>query len=292
MVTGALSTLPARQTFLPSLRQMVWQERSAPEVITSVGRLVLVAVSGVCLAPVVWAVILALVASPNPVSQTEPRAAVPPQDFSIFDRFDPFADRKAGPTTTNINMRLFAVRMNGPKGPSAIMAVEGAPQRPFFVGDEIAPGVSLKSVSRGRVEIQTDKGLQTVDMAAPGTIGAGTRQGQAAPVNVVQTQPEQARAAGGGVNAIKLLAEIQLVARRSQDQINGYIVLAQKEAPELAKTGLQNGDVIVKINGVPVANGGRIEGLTDTLAGGGSVQVTYERSGAEYTSVLQAGRNE
>lgn len=320
MVTGALSTLPAQQSFVPALRHVVWKERSATEVMTAASHWALVALSGLCLAPSVWMVVLGVMISPEPLPTRPPVAGIALPDFAVFDRFDPFSHRGSTQVASDVNVRVFAVRMNGPKGPSAILSVEGAPQRPFFVGDVIMPGVSLKSVDRGHVEIQTGHGQQIVEMsqsgkgaaiAAPGYVstglaGAGAPSGQAtnalgaangrnpaspegAALNTARS-PVGAPNAAGNLDPVKLLAEIQLVARRSQDQINGYIVLAQSEAPELAKTGLQNGDVIVEINGVPIAGGGRIEGLADALVGGNPVQVTYERAGAEHNSVLQARR--
>ena len=81
--------------------------------------------------------------------------------------FDPFtrapAANSGGQVVTSLALKLFGVRVNEASGlGSAIIATPDGVQGSFAVGDEILPGVTLKSVEFDHVTIDRGGAEETV----------------------------------------------------------------------------------------------------------------------------------
>lgn len=111
----------------------------------------------------------------------------------VLGSFDPFfrLSGAAGPVTvTSLNLKLFGIRQDQASGRgSAIIAASDGQQRSVAVGEEIEPGVILKSVDFDSVTISrggADEQLFMDQSQTPGTVtptGPGT---PAAPPPVIQ----------------------------------------------------------------------------------------------------------
>jgi general secretion pathway protein C len=95
---------------------------------------------------------------------------------AVLSTFDPFFRLSAasGPVTvTSLNLKLFGIRQDQASGQgSAIIATSDGQQRSFAVGEEIEPGVTLKSVDFDSVTISrggADEQLFMDQSQAPGT---------------------------------------------------------------------------------------------------------------------------
>jgi len=64
----------------------------------------------------------------------------------------------------------------------------------------------------------------------------------------------------------------------------GVYVMTVREGGAAAAAGVKKGDVITKINGVPVASGADLIGQIATYRPGDKISITYQRTGKEYTS--------
>jgi general secretion pathway protein C len=96
---------------------------------------------------------------------------------AVLGTFDPFfrLSGAAGPVTvTSLNLKLFGIRQDQASGQgSAIIATSAGQQRSFAVGEEIEPGVTLKSVDFDSVTISrggADEQLFMDQSQAPGTV--------------------------------------------------------------------------------------------------------------------------
>ena len=65
---------------------------------------------------------------------------------------------------------------------------------------------------------------------------------------------------------------------------NGVYVMTVREGGAAAAAGIKKGDVITKVNGVPVVSGADLIGQIATFRPGDKISITYDRAGKEYTS--------
>ncbi len=201
---------------------------------------------------------------------------------------------------TKLNLVLAAVfEASDPAASVAVIGTQGRPAEAYRVGDEIPGGARLAEVhtdlvviSRGGVREALrfdDLPLQaaTADTgrapAAPGSPGsalqpAGARQDapryqrQTETVRTVvdayrerlQENPEQTLSAIG----------LEPV---SPSETRGYRVASLSNAPQLAHTGLQTGDVIVSVNGRPVGNVRQDRMEIDSVIAEGAARLEVQR---------------
>jgi serine protease Do len=66
----------------------------------------------------------------------------------------------------------------------------------------------------------------------------------------------------------------------------GVYVMTVREGGAAAAAGIKKGDVITKINGVPVASGADLVGQIATFRPGDKISITYQRAGKESTSSI------
>ncbi|HEX8624591.1 MAG TPA: type II secretion system protein N [Allosphingosinicella sp.] len=117
--------------------------------------------------------------------------------------FDPFfrLSGAAGPVTvTSLNLKLFGIRQDQASGQgSAIIAASDGQQRSVAVGEEIEPGVTLKSVDFDSVTISrggADEQLFMDQSQAAGTVTPAATAAPAAPTAPV-VQPSSSVEPGG-----------------------------------------------------------------------------------------------
>jgi general secretion pathway protein C len=121
----------------------------------------------------------------------------------VLGSFDPFfrLSGAAGPVTvTSLNLKLFGIRQDQASGQgSAIIATSDGQQRSVAVGEEIEPGVTLKSVDFDSVTISrggADEQLFMDQSQAPGTATPTAPAAPAAPTPTV-VQPSSSVEPGG-----------------------------------------------------------------------------------------------
>lgn len=66
----------------------------------------------------------------------------------------------------------------------------------------------------------------------------------------------------------------------------GVYVMTVREGGSAAAAGIKKGDVITKINGVPVASGADLVGQIATFRPGDKITITYQRGGKESTATI------
>ncbi|MET1112180.1 MAG: type II secretion system protein N [Allosphingosinicella sp.] len=120
------------------------------------------------------------------------------ESSAVLAAFDPFfrLSGAAGPVTvTSLNLKLFGIRQDQASGRgSAIIAGSDGQQRSIAVGEEIEPGVTLKSVDFDSVTISrggADEQLFMDQSQAPATVTAPAGPAQTAPTAPV-VQPTTA----------------------------------------------------------------------------------------------------
>lgn len=234
-----------------------------------------------------------------PVAHGAPETAAP--DYSIFQRFDAFfRTGSAGGEAAaqdNQQMRLFGVRADGAGGGSAIIGLADGRQLSVGAGEEVEPGLILKSVEADHVVLARGDSLSRL-MFTELPMGAATPPPPPAEQQVVTPEgptssgptPQGEGGPGPVVDPARLMAQAGLRPRMQSLGVNGFIVSGAGDGTALAAAGLKSGDVILSVNGQALDSPNRIAGLRGQLSSSTSAEIRFERNGVEHTTTIRTGR--
>lgn len=238
----------------------------------SLGELVLMAALAVQAARLVWTVVTPV----SPLGDWRPTAGtVPGNPIDILTGFDPFfrldaVANPAGPGT--LSLTLFGIRVEeGGRPGSAILAGPDNIQKSIAVGEEVQPGVVLKSVAFDHVTLE--RGGVPEDLFMPST---------AAPPASPEAMPAGAAtgvsaSVGSGIPIGQLKAEIGFIPRIDNGRVSGLVIRPQGTGAAFTQAGFREGDVLTSIAGRPVSGSGDIERVASDFANGGNIPVVVER---------------
>ncbi len=239
----------------------------APGPLLATLEFILLAALGLALARLVWAIVTPV----DPVGNWQPQRSLAPPDTSIIGSFDPFFRQPSDAATevSSLGLTLLGTRVDTVSGRgSAIIGGSDGVQSSYAVGDEISPGVRLVEVSFDAVTI--DSGGRRESLFLDQSSGS-------APVT-----PQSA----GVVTQARLAADILVTPRLQGTAITGYVLTPKGSGTAFSAAGLQSGDVLVSVDGAPVASISDPGALTRRLDAGG-VGITVERAGSRVN--LQIG---
>lgn len=241
--------------------------------------LILIALA-VQFASLVWAVVSPL----GPVGDWRPASVTQvPAYLSGDTQFDPFFRlQSAAPSqaaVTSLSLKLFGVRIDSAMGRgSAIIATPDGIQSSFAVGDEVVPGVKLKSVAFDSVTI--DRSGVEEQLFLDQSVAAPIAQpGTPAPISATGV-------VGPAANVSGLQSLIEAAPRMSGNSITGLTLTPKGDGAGFNRAGLQSGDVLTAVNGKPISSISDISQIAP--AGDGNVLLTVERAGRSMTVSAKA----
>lgn len=205
----------------------------------------------------------ALVTPAGPLGSPPPASLARP-DAGALAAFDPF-DRGAGPaaTVSGLDLTLLGTRADVVSGRgSAIIALPDGSQASYAAGDEVMPGITLKTIGFDNVTLSRGGRDEQLFIDMTGTVPAA---------------PADAPAAGNGP-APRLAADLALVPRLAGTRITGFILNPKGSGAAFAAAGLQAGDVLLAVDGRGVTELGDPAVLARKLDAGG-VAISVERGG-------------
>lgn len=199
---------------------------------------------------------------------------------AMLQGFDPFFRLSGGDgktaVVTSLQLTLFGTRTNEATGAgSAIIAGPDGVQTSYAVGEEISPGIKLKSVAfdhviidRGGAEenLFIDQSDAVVPVSPPPVTGPS-----------MLSNPPPPLAGGKGVTPAQLRTDIGFIPRVDGGRVSGLTVRPLGSGALFRQAGLNEGDVITAIGGRPVTGQGDFEQLGASVGKGGSVPVTVQR---------------
>jgi general secretion pathway protein C len=263
-----------RLSFSPNARALL---RRLPVVnVYSLFELLFLGILAIQCARLIWAVV-------TPVSPLGDwrvqQPGVPGSPTAVLRGFDPFFRTTATATTgqpvvTSLQLKLFGTRTNDASGiGSAIIAGPDGLQKSIGVGEEIAPGATLKAVAFDHVTI--DRGGVSEQLYIDQSGGAVA---SAPPVDAPAPPPGGPPAPGAaGVTAAQLKSDIAFIPRIDGGRVTGLVVRPQGAAAAFRAMGLTEGDVITAAGGRPIAGAADIERVIAGLTPGGNLSITVER---------------
>lgn len=220
-------------------------------------------------------------------------APAPPRpDLSVLSRFDAFFRTGEASSLAEVTaagseqFRLFGVRAGGPGGGSAIIGLPDGRQVSVGVGEEIEPGLILSEVGPDYAVVSRNGSPSRVTF---GEVPVGAAPPPPPPATDQVVTP-QAAPAVTTVDPQALMAEASLRPRMRGLAVTGFTVSAAGQTPSLAAAGLQPGDVITAVDGVPLDGLGRINELRTRLSRAPQAEIRYERDGQTRTTTIRTGR--
>lgn len=205
---------------------------------------------------------------------------------AILGTFDPFfrLSGAAGPVTvTSLNLKLFGIRQDQASGRgSAIIAASDGQQRSVGVGEEIEPGVTLKSVDFDSVTISrggADEQLFMDQSQAPATVTPTAPSAPSAPAPPVVNPSSSVEPGGPPVPPSRPQpTEVSAVPRMNGTQLTGVTVQPRGNGEGFRALGLAPGDVVIAVNGRRIRSAEQAQGMTAELASA-RVSLQVERDG-------------
>ena len=247
---------------------------------------------------VVAAVLLARLAlslfAPLPVPETPATPAPPRAEAAVAPEMNPFAPLEteavalaAAPVAaeTTLDLTLHGTWIDGGEG-TAIIRTPDQMQKIYRVGDPICCGATLTGVYPGQVIISR-VGVQE-SLRLPGMEGAPDPGPAPAPAPVDAPPPSAEGVDGaysGGAVPLNQIVRFQPVER--PDGVR-FALLPAGDPAAFAALGLQEGDILLSINGAPAPSA--FEGLAAAvvgLAGFDRITVGVERNGTPQNINIQ-----
>lgn len=225
-----------------------------------------------------------------------------PADPAVFQRFDAFF-RTGGQSSLaeataagSSQLRLYGVRAGGAGGGSAIIGLADGRQVSVGVGEEVEPGLVLRSVAPDHVTLARGTSLSRlifsdvpVGVAPPPPPPPGPQTVTPTPDPAPATVAPAA-ASGPAVDPARLMAQAGLRPRMRGLRMDGFTVSGAGDGAVLRAAGLRPGDVILAVNGQPLDSAERIAALRGQLANSSSAELRFERDGAVQTFTIRTGR--
>lgn len=273
-MTRLADTLPAA----------VWQPASAffnripADRLLTIAELAVVALLASQVARLVWTV--AVPAGPVGAWAAPARAAAV-ADPALLGSFDPFF-RQAGDdeeaTVSSLALTLLGTRVDTVSGRgSAIIATPDGTQASFLVGETIMPGVRLRSVEFDGVTI--DRGGASERLMLDQSSGTPPVTPESAGVAVATPTTK----------AASLAAAVTATPRLAGATLTGLVLMPKGDGVAFAAAGLQPGDVLLSVNGRPVAELRDLAAIVALLDAGGA-SLAIERGGRPLTLTTDAPR--
>ena len=199
---------------------------------------------------------------------------------AMLQGFDPFFRLSGGDgktaVVTSLQLTLFGTRTNEATGAgSAIIAGPDGVQTSYAVGDEISPGIKLKSVAFDHVIIDRGGAEENLFIDQSGAVVPVSPPPAAGPS--LLSNPPPPPPGGKGATPAQLRTDIGFIPRVDGGRVSGLTVRPLGSGAMFRQAGLHEGDVITAIGGRPVTGQGDFEQLGASVGKGGSVPVTVER---------------
>ncbi len=196
-------------------------------------------------------------------------------------------DAVSGVDAPRTNVALVLAGTLAVRDPKAGLAIIGEPTQPghvYAVGATLPGGVRLHEVYVDRVVLDRGGALETLPL--PHAVGGAAPRLASRPGEPGLGEAVQKLIAGGPEVIGDVLRPMPSYAN---GQLKGFRVYAGRDRRKFAKLGLQPGDVVTQVNGVPLGDSQKGLDALRTL-GGGSATVTVERGGASQQLTIDASQ--
>jgi general secretion pathway protein C len=190
------------------------------------------------------------------------------------------SDGAGAPPTRAALVLAGTLAVRDPKAGLAIVGESAQAARLYAAGSNLPGGARLHEVYTDRVILDRDGVLETLMMPRPSASGTGGTARLSPPGNSAEPSIADSvqRLVAQGPEVIgEVLRPMPMYVN---GQLKGFRVYAGRDRRKFAKLGLQPGDLVTQINGVPLGDAQHGMEILRTLGNAGTANVTVERGGA------------
>ena len=226
-------------------------------------------------------------------------------DRTVLIRDNPFSQGNAEPVIvdapeTSLNLKLIGLRMSteGTDAGNAIITTPNGRVENFSVGEEIIAGVSLERILSDRIIISRDGASETLMLGGRGAglsvITDDSRTIDANALNVGEVDQSQNLNTESSQNIGQLAGPEEFFGAVSaspelQDgTLVGYRLSPIGATDTMRRAGLEPGDILQSIDGVPVTDL-NVSGLLDSISEIETAELLVNRDGSTQTVRLSFG---
>ncbi len=238
--------------------------------------------------------------SPHKALQPKSTVSLTPRaltDINAIIRMPLFGNSLATPLDganaplTRVSLALVGTLASGdPTAGLAIIGETPASARVYAVGGALPGGVHLHEVYPDRVVLSRSGVLETLPLPRQWAAGAPTLSGTVPEPG--SAEPSLAR------NVQHLIAQgpevmgeiLRPMPTYANGQLKGFRVYAGRDRQKFGKLGLQSGDLVTQINGVPLTDPQHGMDVLRGLANGSTATVSIERGGSNQTITIDAAQ--
>jgi general secretion pathway protein C len=234
-------------------------------------------------------------ASPARAMPHGPQVPGPLESYAVIaarDVFNPLPDADRRLTD---GLKLWGVGLHGARGHAVIEDVEARRQELYHVGDTVR-GARIAAIAWDRVTLVRDGVEATLELAPPGE-RRGSEVAATAAASPPQA-PERIRRTGADAfivdrrelegaasNMSGLMTQLRAVAEVADGRPAGFRLFQIKEDSVFRRLGIQDGDVVQRVNGAPVNDPTSLLAFLERLRSEPRVAVDIVRGGTARTLV-------
>ncbi len=225
------------------------------------------------------------------------RTPGPLADYALIAERDIFNPaRGGGADAPRAALRLWGVGLQGSEARAVIEDTTTHRQELYRVGDQ-AGGARVASIDWDRVTLEGDGGEEVLELSPPPSAPAGATA-QPPPAEAAAPADERIRrtaenafivdrreVAGAVDNVSGLMTQLRAVAEVRDGRPAGFRLFQIRDDSLFARLGLQNGDVVQRVNGAQVADPGALLAFLQRLRSEPRVALDIVRGDAPRTMV-------
>lgn len=233
--------------------------------------------------------------APGSTASDRARGPGPLESYGVIATRDVFNPLPTTDGHLTDGLRLWGVGLHGARGHAVIEDVEAHRQELYRVGDTIR-GARITAIAWDRVTLQRDGVDATLELAPPGERRAAEPSATAA-----ATAPEgserirrtgadafivdRRELEGATSNMSGLMTQLRAVAEVADGRPAGFRLFQIKEDSVFRRLGIQDGDVVQRVNGTPVSDPASLLAFLERLRSEPRVAVDIVRGGTARTLV-------
>ena len=207
----------------------------------------------------------------NPPQQAKPVAAVTPQARPIVKR--------------PLTLKLLGTVVAGKSSAAIIATKASAQQQAYFIGDTIQPGVTLQSVEADAIVVNRGGTLERISLEEGGkltsiplatTTATTPRQRPARSMNKTMSRAHLQKQLN---DFPALLSQARAMPHFVNGKIGGFSVTNIVPGSLYQQAGLQNGDIIVSVNGEKITGAQQAMGIYTKLKSSPALDLELIRAG-------------
>ncbi|OIO67869.1 MAG: hypothetical protein AUJ56_09555 [Zetaproteobacteria bacterium CG1_02_49_23] len=186
---------------------------------------------------------------------------------------------------SRINLKLLGTVVAGDRS-AAIVILDGkSDQQVLFQGDEIKPEITLAEVFADAIVVMNHGNPERIEMDANAKL-VSTPAPVSPPLSAVEQNAasrhqsvDRNHLQGQLRNFSSLLSQARVIPNFSNGKANGFIITDIVPASLYEQIGLQNGDVIKKVNGEEIVSAQQAMQMYQALQNATSISLELERAG-------------